>query len=41
MPKADPALWAGVGDVAATIVFLASADNRVTRGGIIPVYGKS
>jgi NAD(P)-dependent dehydrogenase (short-subunit alcohol dehydrogenase family) len=41
MPKADPALWARVEDVAATIIFLASADNRVTRGGIIPVYGKS
>jgi hypothetical protein len=27
--------------VAATIMFLASPDNRVTRGGIVPVYGKS
>jgi hypothetical protein len=27
--------------VAATILFLASPDNRVTRGGIVPVYGKS
>jgi hypothetical protein len=27
--------------VAATIVFLASTDNRVTRGAIVPVYGKS
>jgi hypothetical protein len=23
------------------IVFLASADNRVTRGAVIPVYGGS
>jgi len=28
-------------EVAATIAFLASPDNRVTRGGVIPVYGKS
>ena len=28
-------------DVAATIAFLASPDNRVTRGAIVPVYGKS
>jgi len=26
--------------VARTIVFLASPDNKVTRGGIAPVYGK-
>src|SRR3984885_2833693 len=41
MPKADYALWPKVEEVAATIVFLASPDNRVTRGGIVPVYGKS
>jgi NAD(P)-dependent dehydrogenase (short-subunit alcohol dehydrogenase family) len=41
MPKADYALWPKVEEVAATIVFLASSDNRVTRGGIVPVYGKS
>jgi len=27
--------------VAATITFLASPENRVTRGGIVPVYGRS
>jgi len=27
--------------VASTIVFLASPDNKVTRGGIVPVYGRS
>jgi hypothetical protein len=27
--------------VAATIAFLASPENRVTRGAIVPVYGKS
>jgi NAD(P)-dependent dehydrogenase (short-subunit alcohol dehydrogenase family) len=41
MPKADCALWPKVEEVAATIVFLASPNNRVTRGGIVPVYGKS
>jgi NAD(P)-dependent dehydrogenase (short-subunit alcohol dehydrogenase family) len=41
MPNADYALWPNVEEVAATIVFLASPDNRVTRGAIVPVYGKS
>jgi NAD(P)-dependent dehydrogenase (short-subunit alcohol dehydrogenase family) len=41
MPKADHALWPKVEEVAATIAFLASPDNRVTRGAIVPVYGKS
>ncbi len=41
MPKADYSLWPKVEEVAATILFLASAENRVTRGGIVPVYGKS
>jgi NAD(P)-dependent dehydrogenase (short-subunit alcohol dehydrogenase family) len=41
MPKADYAAWPKVEEVAATIVFLASSENRVTRGGIVPVYGRS
>jgi len=41
MPKADFAAWPKVEDVMATILFLASPDNRVTRGAIVPVYGKS
>jgi NAD(P)-dependent dehydrogenase (short-subunit alcohol dehydrogenase family) len=41
MPKADFALWPKVEEVTATIVFLASPDNRVTRGAVVPVYGKS
>lgn len=41
MPKADHALWPKVEEVAATIAFLASPENRVTRGAIVPVYGKS
>jgi NAD(P)-dependent dehydrogenase (short-subunit alcohol dehydrogenase family) len=41
MPKADFAAWPKVEEVATTILFLASTDNRVTRGAIVPVYGKS
>lgn len=41
MPKADFNAWPKVEEVAATIAFLASPDNRVSRGGIVPVYGKS
>jgi len=41
MPKADFNLWPKVEEVAATIVFLAAPENRVTRGAIVPVYGKS
>ena len=41
MPKADFAAWPKVEEVAATILFLASPDNKVTRGAIVPVYGKS
>jgi NAD(P)-dependent dehydrogenase (short-subunit alcohol dehydrogenase family) len=41
MPEADFSLWPKVEEVAATILFLASPENRVTRGAIVPVYGKS
>lgn len=41
MPKADFDAWPKVEEVAATILFLGSSDNRVTRGAIVPVYGKS
>jgi NAD(P)-dependent dehydrogenase (short-subunit alcohol dehydrogenase family) len=41
MPKANFDAWPNVEEVAATIAFLASPDNRVTRGAIVPVYGKS
>lgn len=41
MPKADHAHWPTVEQVAATILFLASPENTVTRGGIVPVYGRS
>src|SRR5581483_8292702 len=41
MPKADFDKWPKVEEVAATILFLASPGNKVTRGAIVPVYGKS
>ena len=39
MPDADYATWPKVEEVAATILFLASPENAVTRGAIVPVYG--
>jgi NAD(P)-dependent dehydrogenase (short-subunit alcohol dehydrogenase family) len=41
MPKAKFETWPKVEEVAATIVFLASPENRVTRGAIVPVYGRA
>lgn len=41
MPKADFALWPKVEEVAATILFLSSPRNIVTRGAIVTVYGRS
>lgn len=41
MPTADFSLWPKVEGVAATILFLASPENRVTRGAVVPVYGRS
>ena len=41
MPKADHAKWPKVDEVAATILFLASPENLVTRGAVVPVYGRS
>jgi NAD(P)-dependent dehydrogenase (short-subunit alcohol dehydrogenase family) len=41
MPKADFDAWPKVDEVAATILFLASPENKVTRGAVVPVYGKS
>jgi NAD(P)-dependent dehydrogenase (short-subunit alcohol dehydrogenase family) len=41
MPKADHARWPKVEEVAATILFLASADNTLTSGAVIPVYGRA
>jgi len=41
MPKADHSAWPKVEEVAATILFLASSDNKVTRGAVVPVYGRA
>jgi NAD(P)-dependent dehydrogenase (short-subunit alcohol dehydrogenase family) len=41
MPRADHAAWPRPEEVAQTIVFLASANNQVTRGAIVPVYGRA
>lgn len=41
MPKADHAAWPKVEEVAATILHLASPDNKVGRGAVVPVYGRA
>lgn len=41
MPKADHACWPKVEEVARTILFLVSTENLVTRGAIVPVYGRT
>jgi NAD(P)-dependent dehydrogenase (short-subunit alcohol dehydrogenase family) len=41
MPDADVARWSKAEEVAATILYLASPGNTVTRGAVIPVYGRS
>jgi len=41
MPGADFTKWPKVEEVAETVAFLVSPENRVTRGGLVPVYGRS
>ena len=41
IPNADYSTWPKVEEVAATILFLASPQSAVTRGGIVPVYGRA
>jgi NAD(P)-dependent dehydrogenase (short-subunit alcohol dehydrogenase family) len=41
MPDADPSRWVAPGDLAATIVFLASESARAIHGAAIPVTGLS
>ena len=41
MPNADYTKWPKLSEVAATIAFLASPQNIVTRGALVPVYGAS
>ena len=38
MPDAPHHLWVAPAAIAELIVFLASPDNRVTRGAVVPVY---
>jgi NAD(P)-dependent dehydrogenase (short-subunit alcohol dehydrogenase family) len=41
MPDADHGAWPKPDEIAETITFLASPQNAVTRGALVPVYGKS
>jgi NAD(P)-dependent dehydrogenase (short-subunit alcohol dehydrogenase family) len=41
MSKANYDAWPKVEAVAATILFLASPENRVTRGAVVSAYGRS
>jgi NAD(P)-dependent dehydrogenase (short-subunit alcohol dehydrogenase family) len=41
MADADHARWVALADIARLIAFLASPQNRVTGGAVIPVYGGS
>jgi NAD(P)-dependent dehydrogenase (short-subunit alcohol dehydrogenase family) len=41
MPKAEHGTWPKPEEIAATIAFLASPDNRVTTGGVVPVPGRT
>jgi NAD(P)-dependent dehydrogenase (short-subunit alcohol dehydrogenase family) len=41
MPRAQFEAWPKVEEVAATTLFLASPENSVTRGAVVPVYGRA
>ncbi len=41
MPKADFATWPKPAEIAETIAFLASAQNTLTTGTLVPVYGRA
>ncbi len=41
MPDADHDAWPKPAQMATTILFLASADNQLTSGSLVPVYGRS
>ena len=41
MPDADFSKWPNLDEVAAIIAFLASPQNTVIRGALVPVYGQS
>ncbi|HEY6178242.1 MAG TPA: SDR family NAD(P)-dependent oxidoreductase [Kofleriaceae bacterium] len=41
MPKADHAAWPKPAEIAEAIGFLASPDNALTSGALVPVYGRA
>jgi len=41
MPNAGHTAWPKPAEIAATIAFLASAENKVTTGGVVPVPGRT
>jgi NAD(P)-dependent dehydrogenase (short-subunit alcohol dehydrogenase family) len=41
MPGADHGAWPKPDDIAEAIAFLASPQNAVIRGALVPVYGKT
>jgi NAD(P)-dependent dehydrogenase (short-subunit alcohol dehydrogenase family) len=41
MPKADHAKWPRPEELARTILWLASPENTVTSGALVPVYGRA
>jgi NAD(P)-dependent dehydrogenase (short-subunit alcohol dehydrogenase family) len=41
MPKADHAAWPQPAELAETIAFLASPQNALTSGALVPVYGRA
>ena len=41
MPDADHSAWPKPDEIAETVAFLASPQNSVVRGALVPVYGKS
>jgi NAD(P)-dependent dehydrogenase (short-subunit alcohol dehydrogenase family) len=41
MPDADHSAWPKPDEIAETVAFLASPQNSVTRGALVPVYGNS
>jgi NAD(P)-dependent dehydrogenase (short-subunit alcohol dehydrogenase family) len=41
MPGADHASWPRPAELAEAIAFLASPENTVTSGALLPVYGRA
>ncbi len=41
MPKANPANWPRPEELARTILWLASPENTLTSGALVPVYGRA